>query len=90
MVIGKDWNDAKEHAKEAINGFWLIVEKYHYEGRMVAPYGVPITVRELFLGWDDFEGKTYTEQLAIMGEAMIFADVLDKWVEQEYNGAKVW
>ena len=58
--------------------------------RRVAPQGVFITVREMLFGWDGFENMSYTEQLVILGEAMVFNDVLKKWIEEEHTYTKIW
>jgi hypothetical protein len=81
----KDWVNAKEDAIEAIEGIKALVKQYHFEGRKVAPQGVLITVREMLFGWEGFENMAYTDQLVVLGEAMIFSDVLQCWIEKEHS-----
>ncbi len=90
MIKEREWIKAKHGAIEAIEGIKKLVKEYHFEGCTVAPYGVELTVREMLMGWDNFENKSYTAQLVILGEAMLFNDVLKCWIEHEHTYPKMW
>ena len=90
MTKVMEWKEARQGAIEAIQGIKDTVEKHHFEGRIVAPQGCCITVREMLFGWDNFENRPLTEQLVVLGEAQVFLKILDKWIQEEYNYKNVW